>query len=160
MHNIRLKGLLISVSVIIISLLVFFYFRLNGFFEESILESHDTHTRKVYEYKDSLEVRGIPVFTGDLESLFPKQLLPVRIAPKLVPKLLPAVVPPPLQFVGIIETEKKRIYSFRNMDTNRVMLLEEGVSTSGLILLSVEKSAMGTVYILTKDNFKFQVGKK
>ena len=164
MHNINLQGLLRSVSIIIIFLIVILYIGLNVLFDDIILESSNSQPRKEYEYRDSTTGTSIPEFTYNLESLFPKQLIPVIVETKIVSESIPPVAPPSLQFVGMIETDEAIIYSFRNMDTNRLLLLEEGMSIDGLTLLAIERSPAGIggeeVFIIKKQDHTFQVDKK
>jgi hypothetical protein len=164
MHNINLQGLLRSVSIIVISLAVFFYIGLTGLFDDIILESSDIQPGKEYEYSDSAKSTSIPEFTYILESLFPKKLIPVIAETDIVTKLAPSVPLLSLQFVGMIETDEKKIYSFRNMETNRLLLLEEGMSIDGVTLLTIERSPAGTggeeVFIIKKQDHTFQVDKK
>ncbi len=156
MHNINLQGLLRSVSIIIISLVVFLYIGLTVFLADIILESSNSQPRKEYEYRDSAKGTSVPEFTYNLESLFLKQLIPVIVETKIVTESIPPVAPPSLQFVGMIETDEAIIYSFRNMDTNRLLLLEEGVEMAGITLLSVES----TGYTFKNNEITFQVDKK
>ena len=164
MHNINLQGPLRSVSIVIISLVVFLYIGLNILFDDIILESSNSQSRKEYEYRDSAKGTSIPGFTYNLESLFLKELIPVIAAAEIVTELVSPVVPPSLQFVGMIETDDKIIYSFRNMDTNRLLLLEEGMSIDGITLLAIERSPAGIggeeVFIIEIQDHTFQVDKK
>ncbi|MCK5197923.1 MAG: hypothetical protein KAR21_06210 [Spirochaetales bacterium] len=164
MHNINLQGPLRSVSIVIISLVVFLYIGLNILFDDIILESSNSQSRKEYEYRDSAKGTSIPGFTYNLESLFLKELIPVIAAAEIVTELVSPVAPPLLQFVGMIETNEATIYSFRNMDTNRLLLLEEGMSIDGITLLAIERSPAGIgreeVFIIKIQDHTFQVDKK
>ena len=164
MHNINLASVMRFISIIIISLIVFFYIMQNTLIDSIVSESSDTGPRKEYEYQVRPTGTGIPEFSYDLESLFPQQLTQEIVETKIVTELIPPFAPPLLQFVGMIETNKKIIYSFRNMDTNRLLLLEEGVQTDGLTLLHIERSPAGTgggeVFIIKKQDHTFQVDKK
>lgn len=163
MHN-KLTGVLRSVSIIIIFLIVIFYIGLTVLIDDIVSESSDTQSRKEYEYRDSAKGTTIPEFTYNLESLFPRQLIPVIVETKIDSKPVVPVNIPSLQFVGMIETDERMIYSFRNMDTNRLLLLEEGMSTSGLTLLDIERSPAGIsggeVFIIKNQDHTFQVDKK
>ena len=83
---------------------------------------------------------------------------------KIVSKPIVDVTIPTIHFVGMIETDKKIIYSFRNIDTNRLLLLEEGASVNGLTLLTIERPVIGIggeeVFIIKKHGHIFQVDKK
>ena len=163
MHN-KLTGVLRSVSIIIIFLIVIFYIGLTVLIDDIVSESSDTQPRKEYEYRNSAKGTTIPEFTYNLESLFPRQLIPVIVEAEIVTESIPPVAPPSLQFVGMIETDEAIIYSFRNMDTNRLLLLEEGMSIDGLTLLAIERSPAGIggeeVFIIKKQDHTFQVDKK
>ncbi|MCK5671909.1 MAG: hypothetical protein KAH95_00960 [Spirochaetales bacterium] len=155
MHNINLQGLLRSVSIIIISLLVFLYIGLNTITDDIIFETGDSQPGKKYEYKAGFTGISIPKFTNNLESLFPRKIIPEVVAAKIIPEPVSPVDLPALQFVGMIETDKKTIYSFRIIDTNKLMLFEEGVILEGTILIAVE----ATKYTFKKNEIIFQVGK-
>lgn len=139
MHNINLQGLLRSVSIIIISLLVFLYIGLTALFDDIILESSNLQSRKEYAYRDSAKGTSVPKFTNNLESLFPRKIIPEVVAAKIIPEPAAPVDIPSLQFIGMIETDKKIIYSFRNIDTNKLLLFEEGVVLEGILLVSAEE---------------------
>jgi len=156
MHKFNLKGLLRSVSIIIIFLIVFFYVRLTVLLDDIVLESRISQPQKEYEYTGSAKSLNIPEFAYELESLFLKQQVPVIATTKLDSKPVAPVNIPLLQFVGMIETDEKRIYSFRNKDTNKLMLFEEGVVLEGTILIAVEASK----YTFKKNEITFQVDKK
>jgi hypothetical protein len=164
MHNINLHGFLRSVSIIIISLVIFFYMGLTVLLDEIILEGSNLQSRKEYEYRDTAKDRTIPEFSYVLESIFPRQLIHVIPKSEIVTESVPPVAPPSLQFVGMIEIDKKIIYSFRNMDSNRLLLLEEGMSNNGIILLAIERSPSGIggedVFVIKKQDHTFQVDKK
>ena len=164
MHNINLQGLLRSVSIIIISLLVFLYIGLNTITDDIIFETGDSQPGKKYEYKAGFTGISIPKFTNNLESLFPRKIIPEVVAAKIIPEPVSPVDLPALQFVGMIETDDKIIYSFRNMDTNRLLLLEEGMSIDGITLMAIERSPAGIggeeVFIIKKQDHTFQVDKK
>ena len=156
MHNINLQGLLRSVSVIIIFLIVFLYIMLNTKIDNIVLESNDTQPGKEYEYGINPKSMSIPGFSYDLELLFPRQLIPVLVDTIIVSETIVPVDIPSLKFVGMIETDEAIIYSFRNEDTNRLLLLEEGIKVTGITLLS----ARATGYTLKKNETAFQVVKK
>ena len=156
MHKFNLRDLLRSVSIIIILLLVFFYIGLTVLLDDIVLESSISQPRKEYEYIGSAKDPGIPEFTYTLESLFPKQPVPVVVPTKLDSKPVNPVNIPLLQFVGMIETDNKIIYSFRNIHTNKLMLFEEGVVLEGTMLIAVETSK----YTFRKNEITFQVDKK
>jgi hypothetical protein len=145
-------------------LIVFLYIGLTVILDDFILESSNLLPRKEYEYRDSAKGMSVPEFTYNLESLFLKELIPVIATAEIVTELVPPVVPPSLQFVGMIETDDKIIYSFRNMDTNRLLLLEEGMSIDGITLMAIERSPAGIggeeVFIIKKQDHTFQVDKK
>ena len=163
MHNINLQGLLRSVSIILISLLALFYIGLTVLLDDIILEGSNSQPGKEYEYRDSAKDAAVPEFSYGLESLFLKELIPVTPTAELVTDLVSPVAPPSLQFVGMIETDEKTIYSFRNMDTSRLLLLEEGMSIDGITLLAIERSPAGIgredVFIIKKQDHIFRVGK-
>ncbi len=156
MHNINLQGLLRSGSIIIISLIVILYIGLIILIDDIFIESSNSQPRKEYEYRDSEKGMSIPDFSYNLESLFPKQLIPVIATTKLDSIPVVPVNIPSLQFVGMIETDDKIIYSFRNMDTKKLMLFEEGVILKGIILLTAEAAK----YTFKKNKITFQVDKK
>ena len=164
MYNIKLADVLRFISIIVISLLVFLYITINILIDDIVFKSDDTQPGKEYEYRASPTGISIPEFTYSLESLFPGQLIPVIAETIIVSEPAAPVDIPSLQFIGMIETDKKIIYSFRNMDTNRLLLFEEGFSVDGLTLLAVERSPAGIgggeVFILKKQGHTFQVGKE
>jgi hypothetical protein len=162
MYNIKLAGVLRFISIIVISLLVFLYITINIVIDDIAFKSSDAQPRKEYEYRASPGGMSIPEFTYNLESLFPGQLIPVIAETIIVSEPAATVDIPSLKFIGMIETDKKIIYSFRNMDTNRMLLLEEGSSVNGLTLQAIERSpaGRGKVFILKKQGHTFQVGKE
>ncbi len=164
MYNIKLAGVLRFISIIIIFLIVFLYILLNTLIDDVAPEIGDTKSGKEYKYMASPRAGAIPEFTYNLESLFLKELIPAIAETIIVSEPVIEVDIPSLQFVGMIETDDAKIYSFRNMDTNRLLLLEEGVKIDGLTLLAIERSVSGTVggevFIIKKQGHTFQVDKK
>ncbi|MCK5153879.1 MAG: hypothetical protein KAQ93_05925 [Spirochaetales bacterium] len=154
MLNINLQGLLRSVSIIIISLVVFLYIGLNTLTDDIVFKSADSQPGKKYEYRTAPAGISIPKFTNNLESLFPRKIIPEVVAAKIIHKPVTPVNTPSLQFVGMIETDKKIIYSFRNLDTNKLLLFEEGVVLEGITLVSTEEEK----YTFKKNEITFQVG--
>ena len=155
MYNIKLAGVLRFVSIIVISLLVFLYITINIVIDDIVFKSDDTHPGKEYEYRASPSEMSIPEFTYNLESLFPGQLIPVIAETIIVSEPAAPVDIPLLQFIGMIETDKKIIYSFRNKYTNKLLLFEEGVFLEGITLISVEEKK----YTFKKNEITFQVDK-
>ena len=156
MNKINLQGILRSLSIILIFLIVLLYIVLNVFPGDIYLESGNSQLRKKYEYIDRSKIRTIPDFTHNLELLFLKHQVQAIVKTKIVTESIPPSASPSLKFVGMIETDNKIIYSFRNMDTNRILLLEKGVEVSGIILLATHTQG----YILKNNEITFQVGKK
>lgn len=160
MHNIKLTSVLRFVSIVIISLIIFLYIMLNTLIDDVVFESGDTESGKEYLYMAITGAGVIPEFTHNPESLFPKPLVrpvvPVIAESIIVSEPASPVDIPSLQFVGMIETSDKTIYSFRNMDTNKLILFEEGVEKDDLTLISEE----GRSYTFKKKEFVFQVDKK
>ena len=155
MHNIRLADILRIISIVIILLTVFLYIMLNVLIDDIVFESGDTQPGKKYEYRARPTNMSIPKFTYNLESLFPCKIIPDVVAVKIIPKPAAPVDIPSLQFVGMIETDKKIIYSFRNKDTNKLLLFEEGVVLEGIMMISVEEKK----YTFKKNEITFQVDK-
>lgn len=164
MHEVKLTYVLRTVSILFIFILVFLFLRLNSLKRYNIEESSGGEIRIDYEHNISSSDNRSPEFTYNLESLFPHQLIPKIIEPVIITEPVIDVPVPTLQFVGMIETDKKLIYSFRNRDTNRLLLLEEGACVDGLTLLPVERPVNGTdegnVFILKKQSITFQVDKE
>ncbi len=156
MHNINLKGLLRSVSIIIIFLVVILYIGLTVLLDDIILESSNSQLRKEYAYRDSAKGTNVPKFANNLESIFPRKIIPEVVSAKIIPEPATPVDIPSLQFIGMIETDKKIIYSFRNIDTNKLLLFEEGVILEGILLVSAEEKK----YIFKKNEIAFQMDKK
>ena len=156
MHNIRLAGILRFISLIIIFLIVFLYIMLNTLIDDSIFKSNDTPSGKKYEYRTGSAGISVPEFAYNTKSLFPDQLIPKTAEIKIVSRPAAPVVIPSFQFIGMIETEKKIIYSFRNMDTNKLLLFEKGLVLNGITLVSEEEKK----YIFRKNGVEFQVDKK
>jgi len=156
MHNINLQGILRSLSIILVFLIVLLSLGLNILSGDIVLESGNSQLRKEYEYIDNSKSTNIPEFTYKLKSFFVKQSVPVIVETKIVTESIIPSAPPSLKFVGMIETEDKIIYSFRNMNTNKLLLFEEGVEMSGITLIF----ASWTGYTLKKNEIIFQVDKK
>ena len=155
MHNIKLAGVLRFISIVIISLTVFLYIMLNTLIDDIVFESGDKQPGNKYEYRAGPTGMSIPKFTYNLESLFPGQLIPVIAETIIVSEPAAPVDIPLLQFIGMIETDKKIIYSFRNKYTNKLLLFEEGVFLEGITLISVEEKK----YTFKKNEITFQVDK-
>lgn len=160
MYNITLAGVLRISSILLISLIAFFYIILNISIANIDSVVNDVKFGKDYEYITGPTSMIVPEFTSTLESLFLKESVPVIVETVIVTEPTAPVNIPSLEFVGMIETVKKIIYSFRNTDTNRLLLIEEGASVDGLTLVSVKRSDGGTEYTFKKDNIKFLVDKK
>lgn len=153
MHNIKLADVLRFISIVIISLTIFLYIMLNTLTDDIVFESGDSQPGKKYEYIAGPAGMSIPKFTYNPESLFPGQLIPVIVETIIVSEPAAPVDIPSLQFIGMIETDERKIYSFRNMDTNKLMLFEEGVVLEGITLVSAEEKK----YTFKKNEIKFQV---
>jgi CHASE1-domain containing sensor protein len=108
-----------------------------------------------YQLNLSRKTSEVPTFTYGLEALFPREPVPVQesTSKRSTAKPKRDVNIPNLQFVGMIETEKGKYFSFRNMHTNKLLLLQQGVRNQGLTLLSREKS----VFRMEKEGSEFQV---
>lgn len=156
MHKINLQRLLRTASVLIIFLSLFLYNGLIVIFDDIVLENRISLSRKKYEYTNILKDQAIPDFLFTLESLFLMKSIPVITEAEIVTDLVPPLKPPTLQFVGMIETDNKIIYSFRNMETDRLMLFEEGVVLEEIIMIAVEE----TKYTFKRNETVFQVDKK
>ncbi len=156
MYKIILSGVFKFVSILIIFFTVLLFITLNALVDDIGLKSNNTSTRKNYELSTAPAYRTIPEFIYNLESIFSRHLIPVIVKIKSVSETNPPETPPLLKFVGMIETDKKIIYSFRNMDTNKLLLFEKGVFIEGIILVSVEV----TKYTFRKNETTFQVDKK
>ena len=86
MHNIKLTNGLRAVSILIIFLLGFLFFRLNTLKKYIITESSKRQLRNRYEHDISFSDNRSPEFTYNLESLFPRQLTPMIVETKIVSK--------------------------------------------------------------------------
>ncbi len=155
MPNIKLSGVLRYVSLLIIFLLIFLYIILNTTAYYVVPEIDNTNSRKKYEYRESPAGASIPEFTFNLESLFPRKIISEVVVATIIPEPAIPVDIPSLQFVGMIETDERRIYSFRNLDTTKLLLFEEGVTLKGIKLIFTEDGK----YTFMKNETTFQVGK-
>lgn len=155
MHNIKLPGVLRFISILIILFLVYLYITLNALVDDIGLKSISSTSRKKYEYSNFPADKSNIEFIYNLESLFIKQPVPVIVETKDLSELVLPKALPSFQFVGMIETDKKTIYSFRNIDTNKLMLFEEGIVLEGISLIAVET----IIYTFKKNGTTFQVDK-
>jgi len=153
MNNIKLVGVLRSISIIIILFVIFLYIMLNTLLDDVVSESSDSQPEKNYEYRAGSVGTSIPNFNNNIESIFPGKIIPKVVEVTIVSEPAAPVDIPSLQFIGMIETDEKTIYSFRNKDTNKLMLFEEGVVLEGITLVSAEEKK----YTFKKNEIKFQV---
>ena len=112
--------------------------------------------RSEYHHEINEMNRSIPVYSGLAESFFlpaPATGAGVKTA---APVQAEEVSIPPLQFVGMIETGEKVIFSFRDTSSNRLLLLEKGEEKDGITLIARNKSE----FILNKDKSTFKVDMK
>ena len=155
MHSIKLAGVLQFISLVIISLIVFLYFVLNTLVDTIVSKNFESFPNKEYEYRVDPTGMSIPEFTYSLESLFPSQIIPEISETIIIFKpALPFDIPL-LQFIGMIETDEKIIYSLRNIETKKLLLFEQGVVLEGITLVSIEEDK----YTFKKNEIKFQVDK-
>jgi len=154
MHNIKL--VIWVLSIIVITFVVFIYIGFNSALDDNIFKISDIKSGKNYEYGLNPVSVNIPEFSYNIVSLFPRRLAPAEVKTKIITNPLPLQAAPSLTFVGMIETDEAVIYSFRDRDTNKMLLFEEGVELEGIILLSVE----ARTYRFKKDGITFQVEKE
>jgi len=155
MHNIKL--VIRILSIIVITFVIFLYIGFNAALDDNIFKISDIKSGKNYEYGLNNPVSmNIPEFSNNLVLIFPRRLTPAVVKTKIITNPLPQQDAPSLKFVGMIETDEVKIYSFRNMDTNKLLLFEEGVELEGITLLSVE----ARTFRFKKDGITFQVEKE
>ncbi len=81
-------------------------------------------------YTDTSLKRDVPPFDYSIASLFIRNR-----NMRIIQPVTKQISIPDLTFIGNIETEKKHIYSFKNVHTDKLVLLEKGIETDGLILI-------------------------
>lgn len=160
MPELKLRYILRTVSILIILSLVFLFSILQNHKKYDIEANGDKKYRIKYKHHINSIYSNNPEFTSSLESLFPHKLISKIKDPVIIKEQVKKVDIPDLKFVGMIETNKRTIYSFRNRATNRLLLLEEGSVISGLTLLAIDEVNNGSVFIIKKQNITFQVDKK
>ncbi len=114
--------------------------RLFSLYNFSGIESTEVTKEKQYilSFPDST-IKTVP-FDQSLLKIFPEPALKPGIEKKTASKSAVTVKIPDLEYIGVIETGKK-VYSFRNLDTGNLILLEEGNSAEGVTLISVKSEA-------------------
>ncbi len=160
MREIKLAYILRTVSILIAFLLIFLIIKLNALKDNTAADYFEGQSGKNYNHEYDLFEPSIPDFTYDLKSLFPRQVIFGIVEKKAVAKLADAVIIPDLKFIGMIETDNKRIFSFRNKNTNKLLLLEEEVSVGGFTLLQGAEAAEEKVFLIKKQDITFRVDKK
>lgn len=149
-HVIRALSLLsITVSIFLVSV--------SNRKETVLIPENGSKSSKTFSYTGTVLNRQRPPFDYTVNSLFPRNS--GSETKKTVPAKKAAVeqtAVPSLTFIGIVETDNKKIYSFKHTHTQRLLFLEKGVENNGITLISDS----GTTCTLKIKDRTFQVEKR
>ncbi len=157
MHKRKLISLYRTVSVINICILIFLFFDVHNFNKHTITENREKINGIEYKLNISPAYRKNLEFATNLETIFSHKVVPQITNTVIIAEQKNDVPIPELYFVGMVETDKKTIYSFRNRDTNKLFLLQEGVSANELTLLPIDEVNGAGIFVIKKQNITFQV---
>ncbi len=118
---------------------------------------NDLKSSKIFLYTGPVLQTQKPPFDYTVISLFSKNNENGK--KKTIPAKKTAVkqtIIPSLSFIGTVETGNKRIYSFKNTDTQKLLLLEKGIKNDRITIVGDD----GTTCTLKINDHTFQVEKK
>ncbi len=114
----------------------------------------DNMERKEYELID-INTYSIPAYNSSVISLFTVDNTTDRENTKKQETAITKPVPD-LSFIGVVENEKGKIYSFRNRDTGKIILLKKGVKSGEITLSGIEDNK----FIMNIENHIFTVARQ
>lgn len=125
--------------------------------ETIMIPENGFKTSRMFSYTAAVLHRQRPSFDYTVNSLFPRNS--GKKTKKTVPEKKTAMehtAAPSLTFIGIVETGNKKIYSFKDTHTKRLIFLEKGIENNGITLIGDS----GTTYTLKIKDRTFQVEKR
>jgi len=125
--------------------------------ETIMIPENGFKTSRMFSYTAAVLHRPRPSFDYTVNSLFPRSS--GNKTKKTVPEKKAAMeqtAAPSLTFIGIVETDNKKMYSFKDTHTQRLLFLEKGMENNGITLIGDS----GATCTLTIKDRTFQVGKR